>query len=274
MRKSIDLHVYVAGYNMENEINNTLFTICDYQAKSYVDYWVTVLDNGSYPPMKIGRFDKRVEIRYVENASKSPLGAINHLIAEGHSEFICVVLDGARLWSPGVIRQFCNSISLDRSSPSTVTSYHLGPVHQSFSRDYGYDKEAEILMLEALNWRENGYRLFDVSVLAGANPDGEKGQMNESCCLFLERKLWNKIGGFNENFISVGGGFGTLDLFNRLMIETKGHINVLGGEGCFHQIHGGISTSSNPPFDEWESEYVHINGKAYIKPIVNPFIIN
>jgi hypothetical protein len=274
MKKSIELHVYVAGFNMENEINNTLYTICDYQAKSSVDYRVTVLDNGSNPPMRIGNFDNRVDVRYIENATKSPLGAMNALIAEGHSEFICVVLDGARLWSPGILRKFYNSISLDRSSPSTVTAYHLGPVHQSFSRDYGYDKEAEFLMLEALDWRENGYQLFDVSVLAGANPDGEKGQMNESCCLFLERSLWNKIGGFNEKFVSAGGGFGTLDLFNRLMIETKGQIHVLAGEGCFHQIHGGISTSSNPPFIEWENEYAQINGELYIKPRVNPVLIN
>jgi hypothetical protein len=274
MRYSIKLHVYVAGYNMQNEINNTLFSILDYQKKSWVDFRVTVLDNGSCPPMKIKRIDNRVDVRYIENASKSPLGALNVLIAEGQSEFICVVLDGARLWSPGVLRQFYNSVSQDKSSPSTVTAYHLGPVHQSLSLDFGYDKAAEILMLETLNWRGNGYSLFDASVLAGSNPDGEKGQMNESCCLFLERSLWNKIGGFNENFTSIGGGFGTLDLFNRLMLETKGQINVLAGEGCFHQIHGGISTSSNPPFKEWENEYTLINGKAYTKPIVNPVMIN
>lgn len=68
MRSLIELHVYVAGYNMENEINNTLFTICNYQLKSSVDYRVTVLDNGSTPPMKIATFDNRVDVRYIENA--------------------------------------------------------------------------------------------------------------------------------------------------------------------------------------------------------------
>jgi hypothetical protein len=57
------------------------------------------------------------------------------------------------------------------------------------------------------------------------------------------------------------------------MQETEGKINVLGGEGCFHQIHGGISTSSNPPFQDWEDEYFAITGVAYCRPTVNPVLI-
>jgi len=273
MRNEINLHVYVTGYNMENEINNTLFSILCYQFKSKVDYRVSVLDNGSSPPMKIRGFGDQLDLHYIENASISPLAAMNSLIAKGESEFICVVLDGARLWSPGVMRQFYKSVSENRNLPATVTAFHLGPVHQSMSKDFGYDKQTEEIMLERLNWKKNGYKLFDVSVLAGANPDGEKGEMNESCCLFLRRSLWNQLGGFNEKFLSSGGGFGTLDLFSRLMLETNGEINVLSGEGNFHQIHGGISTSSNPPINEWEFEYFVINGVAYTKPTVNPVLI-
>jgi hypothetical protein len=128
-------------------------------------------------------------------------------------------------------------------------------------------------MLEEINWKKAGYGLFGVSVLAGANPTGERGAMNESCCLFLKRSLWNKIGGFNERFEGLGGGLGSLDLFRRLMLETKGEINVLGGEGCFHQIHGGISTSANPPRKDWEEEYLRLNGFAYHNPKVRPVLI-
>jgi hypothetical protein len=150
-----------------------------------VDYQITILDNGSQPPMTIREVDSRVDVQYIQNASNSPLSAMNALIAKGNSEFVCVVLDGARLWSPGVIRQFYNALGINPNIPSTATAYHLGPVHQSRSSEFGYDKQAENLMLEKLNWKQNGYGLFDVSVLAYSNPEGEKGDMNESSCLFL-----------------------------------------------------------------------------------------
>jgi hypothetical protein len=207
MDHKVKVNVYVAGYNMESEISNTLITMLEpYQRSSNLSWQITVIDNGSYPAMKFRNIDSRVQVRYVEEATKSPLGAMNRVIAEGESKYICVVLDGARMWTPGVMLQFENSLNYNDTVPSTVTAYHLGPVHQSKSKQFGYDKAVEILMLERVNYKKDGYKLFGVSVLAGANPDGENGFMNESCCLFLKRSLWAKLGGFNEKFQSSGGG--------------------------------------------------------------------
>jgi hypothetical protein len=152
-----------------------------------------------------------------------------------------------------VLHQFFKALGINPNVPSKATGYHLGPVYQSRSKEVGYNKQTECLTLKKINRKSNGYGLFDVSVLAGVHPEGENGEMNKSCSLFLKSCMWNKIGGFINEFKGSGGGFGTLDLFYHLMQEIKGEINVLGGEGCFHQIHGEISTSINPPTIDWQN---------------------
>ena len=51
-------------------------------------------------------------------------------------------------------------------------AFHLGPDVQMRSIFDGYDAEAEDAQLEQVPWREDGYRLFDISVLAGSSVPG------------------------------------------------------------------------------------------------------
>jgi len=70
--------------------------------------------------------------------------------------------------------------------------------------------------------------------------------MFESNCLFLKKSLFEKLGGVDEAFSFPGGGLINLDTFKRA-VETPGvtPIQVI-GEGSFHQLHGGLTTNSDP----------------------------
>ena len=52
----------------------------------------------------------------------------------------------------------------------------------------GYDQAAEDELLAGIDWREDGYRLFDVSVLNGSSAWGWFEPIAESSALFLRRE--------------------------------------------------------------------------------------
>ena len=49
----------------------------------------------------------------------------------------------------------------------------------------GYDQAAEDELLAGIDWEDDGYRLFDVSTLAGSSARGWFGPMGESSGLFM-----------------------------------------------------------------------------------------
>jgi hypothetical protein len=55
-----------------------------------------------------------------------------------------------------------------------------------------------------------------------------------------------QVGGFDEKFVSAGGGLTNLDFFNR--VNERNDINpvMLLGEATFHQFHGGTATNVPP----------------------------
>ena len=67
--------------------------------------------------------------------------------------------------------------------------------------------------------------------------------MGESSSLFLTRELWRELGGLDERFALPGGGLVNHDLYRRACALDDVQLVVMLGEGTFHQIHGGASTS-------------------------------
>jgi hypothetical protein len=149
-------------------------------------------------------------------------------------------------------------------------AWHLGPEHQSLSIPKGYDPSAEGALLAQIGWPGDGYRLFEISALAGANPGGFFGGINESCCLLLPRALWNEAGGFDERFGLPGGGLVSLDLFARLLALPGTQLAVLLGEGSFHQVHGGASTGASADHAAWHAQYQALRGRPYTSPEIQP----
>jgi hypothetical protein len=109
--------------------------------------------------------------------------------------------------------------------------------------------------------------------LEGTNDGGWFLPMNESNCIFLLRRTYNEIGGFDERFDVPGGGLVNLDFYYQLCEHPKTDLIILLSEGSFHQIHGGVATNNanDAIFDEslkrWIEQYKTIRGKNF-KPSV------
>lgn len=265
----------VICYDMQRELPRTLQSLsvdCQ-QGMDGRDYEILVVDNGSPSPVDpraVARIDRRIRVHRIEDASPSPAAAANLGVAMTAGRAVGLILDGARLVTPGTLAAGLRAMATHPRAVVTPMAWHLGPAHQSVSIGTGYDKTAEDTLLRGIDWPSDGYRLFEISALAYANRDGFFGSINESCCLLLSRDLWTECGGLDERFDQPGGGFVSLDLFTRLVSMPDTELIVLLGEGSFHQLHGGASTSPDAPGAAWAEHYRRLRGHRYRRPAVRP----
>jgi len=216
------------------------------------------------------------DVRFVrmDRSSCSPAGAINRGLAAARGELIGVMIDGARLASPGLLR---GALFADRVHDRAVIAslgFHLGPDVQMVSVANGYDQEAEDRLLEESGWTDDGYRLFDVSAFAGSSAGGWFAPIAESNALFLRRQLWDELGGVDERFVAPGGGLVNLDTYKRACELPGSQLIVLLGEGTFHQVHGGVATNSVlSPWGTFHEEYVRLRGHAFSQPQIEPLYL-
>jgi hypothetical protein len=267
--------VVIVCYDMERELPRTLRSLSSsYQRGLHgVDYELLVVDNGSpraVDPVALAAIDPRIRVHRIEQAAPSPAAAGNLGIALTTGRTVGLILDGARMVTPGTLATGLRAAATHPRPIVTTLAWHLGPQHQSISVAAGYDSSAEDALLEQIGWPADGYRLFEVSSLAGANPGGFFGPVNESCCLLLSRRLWQEVGGLDERFDQPGGGLVSLDLFERLLALPETELIVLLGEGSFHQHHGGASTSPGAPGGAWAEHYQRLRGRPYQHPQVQP----
>ena len=61
-----------------------------------------------------------------------------------------------------------------------TAGWHLGAVRHMEAAAAGYDQATEDELLERIDWRADGYRLFEVSTLAGSSGRGWFGPLSES----------------------------------------------------------------------------------------------
>jgi hypothetical protein len=164
-----------------------------------------------------------------------------------------------------------SSLELDHGALVTTLAWHLGPDLQTISQQSGYSASVEDQLLRSVGWPEDGYRLFEISALAAANRQGWFGSMNESCCTFLTRDSFVALGGYEESFVSPGGGYVNLDFFLRATQRPSGEVIVLLGEGSFHQLHGGVASNAKD-LETWRTfaaEYEVLRGCPYVDPEID-----
>lgn len=270
------ISILVCAYNMARELPRTLYTL----SKAYqrgcedLDWEVVVLDNGSDPPIDPDLLQSDLPcVRVVRPADPkpSPAAAINRAMRELRGRVVGLWIDGARLASPGIIR---HAIEAWRANPERVVgtmAFHLGSDVQMRSVADGYDARAEDALLESVPWKTDGYRLFDISVLAGSSAAGWFGCINETNGVFMDCKLWESLGGLDERFEAPGGGFVNLDFWRRAIEASGGHPWMVLGEGTFHQVHGGVAT--NGPAESraaMRAEYAAIHGRPFAPPKYEP----
>lgn len=242
------LSIIVIVYNMQREAPRTLFSLsADYQQEvDPRDYEVIVVENGSTAPLsptQVNQFGANFHYHRIDEASPSPASAINVGVTRSSAACIGVMIDGARMASPGIIALAFKALeNFARPVVSTI-GFHLGPTAQPLSVTQGYNQQVEDELLASVNWRRNGYQLFEISALAHSSRQGWLGPIAESNLTFLPRTLFDELEGFDEHFDLPGGGFVNLDFHNRAN-ELLGVTSItLFGEATFHQVHGGVMTN-------------------------------
>ena len=267
------LSVIVNFHDNPREARNTLYSLTrGYQVgASDIPYEVIALDHGSARHLSeadVRAFGPEFSYRFVATQAVSPVAAINAACREASGEQLLVIIDGANIVSPGVLRLVREAFERFRSPFVATVPFHLGPKRQNLSVEEGYDQQIEDRLLEGCGWKANGYRLYSIAGSFADDSGGWYGQLFESTCFALRKTDYLALGGFEERFQSPGGGLANLDLFQRALMSRALDYVVLLGEGAFHQVHGGVATNAPARQHPWEAfhrEYVQIRGHPFFR---------
>jgi hypothetical protein len=188
-------------------------------------------------------------------------------------ELVGVFIDGARMASPRLLSTVLAAARLHARPMIGTIGFHLGPAVQMESVKQGYDQAAEDALLSGCGWETDGYRLYSVATFAGSSAGGWFELPPESNAIFLRAEHWRRLGGWEEGFVTPGGGFANFDTWARICADPEGQLIMLLGEATFHQVHGGIVTN-NPEGEQliklFHEEYARLRGHPYIRPTRPP----
>lgn len=269
----LKLSVVVISFNMAREIPRTLLSLSPKMQSGMAadDYEIIVVDNGSTRP-----FDDEAckaispNIKIIHNdpcGSVSPVGAIKRGLEACQGELIGVLIDGARMASPGLLATALQASQLSARPVIGTLAFHLGPDVQMKSVHNGYDQHAEDALLKTVPWETDGYQLFNISVFAGSSATGWFKIPGETNALFMRADLWSELGGYDQGFQTVGGGLTNHDMWHRACKSRNSDVFLLLGEATFHQFHGGVATNAKvSPSADFHKEYRALRGTDYSRP--------
>jgi hypothetical protein len=267
------LSVVVVAHNMDREVRRTLYSLsADYQRHiARDDYEVIVVDNGSDMPVDAAIFAElagNFRLIRIDPAPASPAPALNRGLAAARGEIVGLMTDGARIATPGLLHFARHGARLfDRAVVATL-GWYLGHDLQGWAITSGYDRAREDALLDSVDWKTDGYRLFEVGTMDESSLDGWFQPIAESNALFLRRATWELLGGVDERFRAPGGGLMNLDTFRRALELPDAELVILLGEATFHQLHGGVNTNAAPErqqrnWETWSAEYASLQGRPY-----------
>jgi len=266
--------IIVVFHNMSREAPRTLYSLSRQYQRHCDDlaYEVVALDHGSNPPLSSKLAEEHgpnFKMRRIDTDRVSPVIAINDAVRSARGKYIAVNIDGARILSPGILIGIVRAARMFDAAFVHTLAFHIGPGLQNETILRGYDREEEDRVLRKCEWQKDGYRLFEVSELAGASAHGFLSDLLESNCFALPRTEFLDMGGFHPEFKSPGGGLANLDFYRRAL-DRPGLAPVrLLGEGTFHQIHGGVATNvpkDKHPWPQFAREYEDIYQRPWSLP--------
>jgi hypothetical protein len=264
----------VVVHDMPEQARRTLHSLSpSFQRDvSAADYEVIVVENASGRLLgEEAALSCGGNVRYFlrDEPGASPVSAINFSAERARGTQLGVLVDGARLVSPGVVELALLVHRSGRRAVLSVPGYHLGSELQQRAAESGYDEAAEARLLASIGWPDDGYRLFEIACLSGSCAAGFFGPIAESNCLCVPTELFQALGGFDTRYASPGGGFCNLDFYARVVEAPDVTLFVAPGEGTFHQFHGGVTTGGVRAqaraklMEDLRAEYRAIRGKDF-----------
>ena len=264
--------ILVNFYNMQREAGRTLLSLSRrfQQGVESLAYEVLCIDNGSEPPLQaefIASFGPEFRLVRPSVVEKSPCRALNEAAAQARGRWLAVMIDGAHLLSPGVLREAHTALTVQPDAIVSLRQWFVGGDQRWFSVA-GYSRAHEDVLYARIDWPHDGYRLFDISSPMYESPNSWLDGMSESNCLFVPADLYRRIGGLDPAFDIPGAGFANLDLFRRAS-EAAGAVVGLIGEASFHQYHGGVTTNVDDAEKDsrvraYASRYEELRGGGFV----------
>jgi hypothetical protein len=261
---------------MPEQARKTLYTLSTLYQRGVreEDYEVIVVENSSdqnMGPEGIQGLEGNFSYYLRNETLPTPVFAVKQGIDKAQGSLISLMIDGARMATPGMVRAILQASRVDHNAIVAVPGYHLGQTVQQEAMNSGYNEEVEGALLESVAWRKNGYRLFDISCFSVSSQPGFFRPIAESNCLTMPRHIWNEIGGIDLNFTTSGGGLVNLDLFKRACELKHTELVLIVGEGTFHQFHGGATTGQkkeirDKSMAEYAVQYEQLRGGKYTPP--------
>ncbi|MBO0903072.1 glycosyltransferase family 2 protein [Jiella sonneratiae] len=266
------LSIVVVFHDMQREAARTLYSLsaAHQNGAGVGDYGVIAVDNASAQPLDarfVAGFGPNFRLIRHETTSASPVAAVNLGVGSAESSAVAIIVDGARMASPGLVFRSLQALALADLALVYARSWHLGPDVQNKSCQAGYDQAEEDRLLAAAGWEEDGYALFSISTLAQSSAGGFLGPIPpEFSWVALPHRLFDDLGGFDERFQAPGGGLVNQDFRNRAVSRAGVTPIEIIGEGVFHQVHGGVATNvplERHPIRSFKAEYRAITGEEF-----------
>ncbi|PZV34310.1 hypothetical protein B5V02_32690 [Mesorhizobium kowhaii] len=244
------LSVVVVAYNIPRELPRTLLSLASpyQQGVTTDDYEVIVVDNGSSPAVGEGLvadYGPNFRLLRIDDALPSPAAAVNRGIREARGDKIGVMIDGARIVTPGLVHFARIGLGMAPTAVVAAPGWYLGSDSQVNARGNGYTKAIEDSLLQSIRWPEDGYRLFEIGTMDESSVDPWFTPISEANALFMSRENWQAIDGMDERFSYPGGGFVNIDTLERAMEMPRAQLILTLGEATFHQLHGGVATNAS-----------------------------
>lgn len=275
-KKSPLLSIIIMVYKMPEQAKKTIYSLSTHYQRDVKeeDYEIIVMENPSSNLLGKEAAESiaaNVRYFYYSETLPTPVNAMNYGVEQAKGDWVGVMIDGARMVTPGMINYILAARRLSPNAIIAVPGYHLGHKVQQEAMLEGYDENAEIELLKTINWPEDGYRLFEVGCLSGTSAAGYFKPIGECNCFGMSKTLWNKLGGYDTRFTETGGGQCNLDLYKRAVELPETILITLLGEGSFHQFHGGITTGTKgearlKAMQDHFNQYTAIRGESYQPP--------